>query len=254
MANSAISTPTAQQLLSNIAVDGSAASPHKYSSGAVDVTMNKNSAMVQRVVSPAAAKTVTLPTTDIKAGYQMLLRVSGATEANYVVLKSSDADEIDRIGEEGVIHVMALQDTPTDKTHWVVLRLFEKISLSGAISSGGGTGSPVYAVKAMRSLQGTGGSLCGNITVCGTFTTGTSPSTDLVVTGAIPTRFRPTRDMTNINRLSTASDLIYAPYISTGGNMEVSLRTIVYNADTLQASTNFANTTAYVYFAQSVIE
>jgi hypothetical protein len=132
---------------------------------------------------------VTLPTTGIKAGAEFELLVTGATETNYVVLNSSGANEVDRIGGSGKILVVALQDTPTTAAHWQVVDVWEKATGTYDLTVGVGTGATVNTGKSINitrankqiSLQGSGG-----------ITTGTGASATLsTASGALPVRFRP---------------------------------------------------------------
>jgi len=88
-------------------------------------TITVDSPEVIRIAAPASAITVTLPSTDIKAGKQYTLLVNGATTTNTVTLDSSDSDAIDVIKGTGRIKVIALQDMPTDATHWEVIELYD---------------------------------------------------------------------------------------------------------------------------------
>jgi len=98
------------------------------------------------VSSPAAAVTVTLPTTDVKAGFVYKLDVEGATETNFVRLNSSGGNEIDRIGGEGFIQVMALQDSPTTAAHWRVVNIYvEAVWTPSVDSTLNVTGTPTFS-------------------------------------------------------------------------------------------------------------
>jgi hypothetical protein len=136
------------------------------------------------MASPSVARTVTLPTAGIKAGAEFELLVTGATEANYVVLNSSGANEVDRIGGQGKILVVALQDTPTTAAHWQVVDVWEK---SSAITSGACTGANLGAVIATFYRQN------GLIKAKVYQAAGTMANDSHITTPSfIPTRFQPT--------------------------------------------------------------
>jgi hypothetical protein len=103
------------------------------------------------VSSPAAAVTVTLPTTDVKAGFRYKLDVTGATETNFVALNSGGGNEVDRIGGEGFIEVIALQDAPTTAAHWRVVNIREVgfLPYSSLVFGASGAGGGIIAVEAV---------------------------------------------------------------------------------------------------------
>jgi hypothetical protein len=179
--------------LAQLVPDGTAFSTNGWNSGAVNVTMIASSPTVQRIASPASAVTVTLPTTGIKAGYQMKLIVSGATETNYVALQSSGANEIDRIGGDGVIDVVALQDSPTTAAHWSIINIQEKSTASLTFSSGAGT-SAVYPASSSAFYSRNNKSVSIVFYNSGSGTTGSGSTTISIntATGVVPSRYRPT--------------------------------------------------------------
>ena len=131
-----------------ISLNGSAFPPALYNSGNADVTMSATSPSFQRVASPSAARTITLPSAGIKAGYQMRLVVSGATETNFVKLQSSGGNEVDRIGGDGFIDVVALQDAPTSAAHWYVLGVEETTTQTNSWSLANTSGT--YTLRVSR--------------------------------------------------------------------------------------------------------
>ena len=179
--------------LAQLVPDGTAFSTNGWNSGAVNVTMSASSPTVQRIASPASAITVTLPTTGIKAGYQMKLIVSGATETNYVALQSSGANEVDRIGGDGVIDVVALQDAPTTAAHWSIINIQEKSTATLTFSSGAGT-SAVYPASssAFYSRNNKSVSVLFNNSNSGTTGSGSTTISINTATGVVPSRYRPT--------------------------------------------------------------
>lgn len=122
-----------------------------------DTTLTITSNQLGYLASPAAARTVTLPTTGVKAGWRYRLEVSGATETNYVVINSSGANEIDRIGGAGYIEVMALQDTPTTAAHWRVINVQEVSTLTGQTytfqNSGTITNRTIKCLRSNKTVQ-----------------------------------------------------------------------------------------------------
>lgn len=153
-------------------------------------TLTLSSPRLGYVNAPSAAVLVDLPTAGIKAGYRYRLEVSGATETNYVALRSSSGAEVDRIGGAGFIEVVALQDAPTTAAHWRVVDVYEKQSLSINIVSGAGAGANYGAAKSATVVRRN--KLC-TFQMVGAFyvTTGTSPSDTFVTNADIPARFRP---------------------------------------------------------------
>jgi hypothetical protein len=147
-------------------------------------TLTVASAKQGYVSSPAAAVTVTLPTTDVKAGFRYRLDVIGATETNFVGLNSSGGNEIDRIGGRGSIEVIALQDAPTTAAHWRINDLYEETGSISLSSTGANTNAAptvflrrnkfVMATIAQPQMSAAGGVV--------------------ISLSAIPTRFRPASD------------------------------------------------------------
>ena len=173
-----------------ITPDGSAFSVNGWNSGSVSVIMSSTSPTVQRIVSPASAVSVTLPSTGIKAGYQMRLIASGCSEANHVKLLSSSGSEIERLTGVGFIEVTAIVDSPTSSSDWVIVnyRNAGVLSFSDVTFSaiGGGSWSVDSGDFSQFSYIQTPGLLTLNYQ-CGPFTI-TGAVTDLVTT--LPTRFK----------------------------------------------------------------
>lgn len=114
---------------------------HGFLTGATAQILNADSPEVIRIVNPASAINQNLPTTGVKAGRVFRLVVSGATETNYVALRSSGGNEIDRIGGVGFILVQALQDAPTSEDHWEVVDVQEQAAGSETFTFTGGASS-----------------------------------------------------------------------------------------------------------------
>jgi hypothetical protein len=128
---SAIQTPTYAAQNASILNDGSADSPRGWAiSTNADYTFTATGPSRVMVSAPSAARTVTLPTTGIKAGYVAEVVVFGATKTNHVIVKSSAAEEIGgtnvgRISSNGSLIVVALQDAPTTAAHWGISSVHE---------------------------------------------------------------------------------------------------------------------------------
>jgi hypothetical protein len=174
----------------NIIQDGSSAIMLGYSSQDANVTMTNTSANIVRIASPSTQRTVTLPTTGIKAGYVATILVDSATETNYVLVNSSGGNEIDRIGgDKGEITVVALQDTPTTAAHWRKVRIYEDITVSvDFIGVGAGTGAANLTGKTLflTRINNQCHIAFGDLVL----TTGTGAAADIQFS-ALPTRFRP---------------------------------------------------------------
>lgn len=69
------------------------------------------------VITPTATRIQTLPTTSIQAGDIIEIHNLAASES--VTIESSDGDDI-ATWQNGSIKIIALQDTPTDQTHWSI--------------------------------------------------------------------------------------------------------------------------------------
>jgi hypothetical protein len=141
------------------------------------------------VSSPAAAVTVTLPTTDVKAGFVYKIDVVGATETNFVRLNSSGGNEVDRIGGEGFIQVMALQDSPTTAAHWRIVNMYEKSTTAPVGSVTFGNSSPTTLQSSWFILSRSNKNVTLSI---GQVYTTISPGsvTSVSVAACIPVRFR----------------------------------------------------------------
>lgn len=139
---SAISTPTYQAQNSNIANDGSADSPRGWAiSTNADYTFTSTGPSRVRATATSASRSVNLPTTGIKAGYEAEV-VTACTSPYTIIVKSSDGDTVDTmIGTKGRIRCVALQDTPTDATHWEVVEVEDEGTWTPTLSVTGTTGN-----------------------------------------------------------------------------------------------------------------
>jgi len=93
------------------------------------ITLTNQSARNLFIQNPNGPKLITLPSTGVKAGEVFRLQVEGATETNLVTIRTASLSNIDFIGGEGFIEVMALRDNPTLAEHWKVIDAQEETSL-----------------------------------------------------------------------------------------------------------------------------
>lgn len=212
---SAIATPIAQQKAANIATDGSAFLGYASIAASGTTTLTSTSYRLGYVASPSGGGTIVkLPTTDIKTGYRYRLEVSGATEANYVALQSSGANEVDRIGGDGFIEVMALRDAPTTAAHWRVMDVYEKSSMT---TDGAGANTSTITLYLGRDLYHTSIQVTqGSVTA--------SASTAIDTTTGIPSRYRSSSGVGSswIVRNAGAKASAYI-YVQTDGILTASL-------------------------------
>jgi hypothetical protein len=104
--------------------DGSADSPRGWAiSTNADYTFTATGPSRARCTATSANRSVNLPTTGIKAGYEAEV-VTACTSPYTITVKSSDGDTVDTmVGTKGRIRCVALQDAPTDATHWEVVQV-----------------------------------------------------------------------------------------------------------------------------------
>lgn len=139
------------------------------------------------ISSPASAINQDLPTTNVLAGQLFRLIVSDATETNYVALRSSGGNEIDRIGGQGFILVQALQNAPTTAGHWKIIDLYEQQAVTITWAFGSGATFNTVMVRSRRNNSV-------NMSIQGGTVSGSS-SGYINVSGAVPSRYRPTYDI-----------------------------------------------------------
>jgi len=174
------------------------------------------------VASPAAAVTITLPTTGITKGYRYRLEVSGATETNYVALNSSGGNEVDRIGGAGFLEVMALQDVPTAAAHWRVIDVDERTgALTFSIASGAGTGASNLTGKTAY-LSRRGKQVLLEVLPF-SITTGTGAGSGLGTSAFIPTRFQAVRTQSRPAGEYQDGGFNFIKIIVSGGNSGISI-------------------------------
>lgn len=173
------------------------------------------------ISSPVSAVYQDLPSTGVIAGQSFRLIVVGGSLANYVALRSSAGNEIDRIGGSGFILVQALQDVPTSNAHWKVLDVDEKCTHSTTFSwDGGGSTSSSINIRLNRRLAMVSLAI---ETPC-TATTGTN-SALLQSTTDLEARFRPSAIVSGFARIldnALFSAVAGAIDIDTSGNIRIS--------------------------------
>jgi len=98
-----------------------------------------------QILTPTAVESIDLPSTNIKKG-RLFSITNGFTHdgtfTKLLTLKSSDGDVIATIYPGSTVRVSALQDTPTDKTHWKsldtiispIFKISEATDLSGLLN------------------------------------------------------------------------------------------------------------------------
>lgn len=75
------------------------------------------------ISTPSVNEDFTLPSTGIKKGQRVTMINNGANSGNYpiITMKSSDGDVVRSVYPQSDGTVVALQDTPTDGSHWAGL-------------------------------------------------------------------------------------------------------------------------------------
>lgn len=155
--------------------------------------------------SLTAARSFTLPTTDVKRGQIFRLNmvqitspsITASITERLMAIKASGGTTIDSI-QSGFIEVMALQDAPTANTHWKVVDLNEIIYVgdtdvpftTGTTSGTGATNGHIGAIFCRNMLNVTG-IVRGNVNH-NAGSTGAGPYTTQQATGFIPSRLRVT--------------------------------------------------------------
>lgn len=91
----------------------------------------------KQMIAPTGAITVKLPSTGIKSGEVWEIHNRGG---NTVTIQSQDGDSFDIIAA-GYLIVTAIQDTPTDATHWFKNDVYENVSFSGTPTGARTSGS-----------------------------------------------------------------------------------------------------------------
>lgn len=76
-----------------------------------------------QIVTPSAARNYTLPTTSVlKGDIWTIVNLAAVTSLSLQIkVKSSDGDQLATVYPQSTVRLLALQDTPTDRTHWIAL-------------------------------------------------------------------------------------------------------------------------------------
>lgn len=178
-----------------------------------------------QVINPAGAITVKLPTTNIKAGESVTI-VNRST--NLVSIQSSDGDAVEAI-QTGFVRCIALQDTPTDTTHWVVAGVQESGSwtahMVGPFTTNDFTGYFARNRKGVTITVPDTGNQAGN-----------STASSITVTG-LPSRMNPaTIHYSFAAIINAGSNSTGTLELSTGGTITI------YGTSTLGTFTSSAST------------
>jgi hypothetical protein len=155
MANSHIGTPTFQAVNANIANDGSADSPRGWAiSTDADYTFTAAGTSRARCTATGANRTVKLPKTGIKAGYEAEV-VTACSGGYTVIIKSDDAVAvIDTLkGTKGRIRCIALIDTPAAAADWEVVQVEDVGTWTPVLSFGGASVGITYSASRVGSWQ-----------------------------------------------------------------------------------------------------
>jgi hypothetical protein len=196
---------------------------HLYASGVTNITVSPADNRIVKVTNPTGVINVRIASGssagNYQAGHRITLLVDGATETNYVALQASDSAthvEIERIGGNGFIEVMALRDNPTIVAHWRVINIEDDITVVGGASTGANTGAITAYVDRKDNI----------ISVRVSQAAGTaSAATSITSSAVIPTRMRPaaarytatavtslTTKIGGIVTINTTGTLVFAQY------------------------------------------
>ena len=176
-------------------------SPNARAGSDAAVALTSTSSRFQ-VVTLTAARTYTLPSTDIKTGDTFTFINRATTDSYRLTINSSGGNAVDWI-VNGKITVMALQDTPTTAAHWATTEAISEYTQYTTTTTGLGTPSisNVYYRRSNRDMDvvfnitgGTHTSDIANFTLpsstsgsassfVGSFGCNYSPFTGVVVTG-----------------------------------------------------------------------
>jgi len=163
----------------NIANDGSADSPRGYAiSTDANVAMTIANTRVSATAT-SANRTVTLPTTSVKAG--MVVEVLTDCSGGYTIaINSSGANLIDTLkGLKGKISLIANQDAPTTAAHWRVVDVYDAGAVTLVFSPAAGSlgsysqnfkfvrNGNMCLVSGLYSAPATGDTGSGTVTVTG---------------------------------------------------------------------------------------
>jgi hypothetical protein len=137
---SAIATPTFAAQNASILNDGSADSPRGWAiSTNADYTFTATGPSRARCTATSANRSVNLPTTGIKAGYEAEV-VTACTSPYTITVKSSNGNTVDTmIGSKGRIRCVALIDTPLASGDWEVVQVEDEGTWTPTVTSAGGS-------------------------------------------------------------------------------------------------------------------
>jgi hypothetical protein len=188
--SSTITWPTAQAVNSNISNDGSADSPRGWAiSTNADYTFTATGPSRARCTATSANRSVNLPTTGIKAGYEAEV-VTACTSPYTITVKSSNGNTVDTmIGTKGRIRCVALIDTPLASGDWEVVQVEDYYPGSATLTfAGGATKAVTFALmRVAKSVTGKFGAVGSEFYVTSASASGSAS----LPAGAIPATFRP---------------------------------------------------------------
>lgn len=141
------------------------------------------------IASPGSAINQDLPSTNVVEGKKFRIIVSGATVTNDVTIRSSDNDTITIIEGSGFVLVQALQDTPTDSTHWQILEYQETMTHSITFENSASSGDNGTFNATLR--RWTGGHVSMDLPAMNIALSGGAGFLQTTSGSALPTRFRP---------------------------------------------------------------
>lgn len=146
---SAISTPTFAAQNASILNDGSADSPRGWAlaNGSADYTFTATGPSRVRFTTTDTSRSVNLPTTGIKAGYEAEI-VTACAATKTITIKSSNGNTVDTmIGTKGRIRCVALQDAPTTSAHWEVVQVEDAGTWTPSLTFGGASVGMIYSTR-----------------------------------------------------------------------------------------------------------
>jgi hypothetical protein len=202
------------------------------STGAGTSTLTRNSDM-KRIFALTGARTVKLDNT-FQTGDVIELSNSATNSAHYMTVTANNDATIDvvRTGYIKLVRNSGSAGTPAD---WTVLEINDTGTYTGNISSGttGGT----YSIKIARNNE--------LAAAAGTWTTGTSSSHTMVITGLIPAWMRPAKDTYSWGWFSTPDEDVTMSEAEADGDLTYHKRDLSSGL----TNSNFADSTADDYYS-----
>lgn len=161
-----------------------------------------------QVINPAGAITVRLPSTGILTGEKWTIQ---NRSTNLVSITSQDGDALYAINLGDITYV-ALQDAPTDATHWQLVSVNDEVS--GTIGSTGdfSSGGTYRIVRSGKTVT----------MAISSATAHSSLVTPTTATGFIPTKFAPTYMVRNLTTWN--STIIQMVLVNTNGSLSFSYK------------------------------